>query len=219
MPQHLWDALENQPTANETISRDLALSFEGTEGTANIPSGTFPDLSNDHSVAGFTVDFWVQDHSAAEPGDVLLSTTTTSEGAGIEVIVATQGNLTFSMSDGKVKANITTDTVCTSILMQPGPHHVSIVADGGPNLLMFVVDNKLCDGSWDRCVHYGDSMLTNDRYWGWEWFDIGFQSAAGNPKLQISPKYSGTLLNGKLYRSALLVSESISNFRAKSSLV
>ena len=70
--------------------------------------------------------------------------------------------------------------------------------DGGPKIITFVIDGKLCDG--------GDA-----RQFGWGRFSPNLRSANGAAMLRIGAPVTRL----RIYNRALLTSEAIANFRAK----
>ena len=73
-----------------------------------------------------------------------------------------------------------------------------IVVDGGPKLILFVVDGVLCDG--------GDF-----RQFGWGRFSPHLRHITGEKALTIGPCVRGL----GVYERALRVSEAIANYRSE----
>ena len=89
---------------------------------------------------------------------------------------------------------------------RPGPHHLAIVLDAGPRLVMFLVDGVLCDGG-----------VAQTR--GWAWVeklsgDLNQRPGAKGAELLVGNGYGGDVLGGRIYSRALRNSEVIGNFRA-----
>jgi len=82
-----------------------------------------------------------------------------------------------------------------------GRHHVVAMVDGGPKLILFVVDGRLCDG--------GDA-----RQFGWGRYDPYLREVNGGDRLQVDPTGLGGVVGLRVYGRCLRVSEAISNFRA-----
>src|SRR5437763_976122 len=78
-------------------------------------------------------------------------------------------------------------------------HHVVATVDGGPKIITFVIDGKLCDG--------GEA-----RQFGWGRFNPNFRSAAGD-KLRTGPGMEGQVTGVRLYGRALRISEAVRAFR------
>lgn len=91
---------------------------------------------------------------------------------------------------------------CDKNILQPGKDHdVSIIVDGGPKIIAFVVDGILNDG--------GDT-----RQFGWGRFNPYLQSVSGSKELIIGEKISGSIRNVNIYNRALTISEVIGNYNS-----
>jgi hypothetical protein len=73
--------------------------------------------------------------------------------------------------------------------------------DGGPKLILFVVDGVLCDG--------GD-----ERQFGWGRYSPTLRTPHGAPTLRIAPAMSGTVRGLRVYNRPLRSSEIVANHRA-----
>jgi hypothetical protein len=74
------------------------------------------------------------------------------------------------------------------------------IVDGGPKVITFVVDGKLCDG--------GDF-----RQFGWGRFNPTFRGPQGGTDLRIAPGLSGSVKAVRLYGRALRTSEVVGNYQ------
>ncbi len=130
----LWHQHENK-----TMTRDgLALDFTG-------PLSHELKLS---ATSGFSLDFWwtPQDLNA---GRQLLSGQ--GEG-GFSLSIAQNGALQIELAQGEAKANWSSDA---GLLQVGKKHHIAVIADGGPGIIMFVIDGVLCDGATQRQFGWG----------------------------------------------------------------
>jgi hypothetical protein len=75
-------------------------------------------------------------------------------------------------------------------------HHLTAIVDGGPKIIAFVVDGRLCDGG-------------QARQFGWGRFNPHYRGAAGETTLRIGPSVQGEVLAVRLFGRALRVSEAI----------
>jgi hypothetical protein len=80
-------------------------------------------------------------------------------------------------------------------------HHVSIIVDGGPKLISFVMDGILCDGS-------------GQRQFGWGRYSPHLRHANGLKSLLIGPSLKGRILSLRIYDRYLRTAEAIANFQA-----
>jgi hypothetical protein len=88
-------------------------------------------------------------------------------------------------------------------LLKPGQvHHVTAIVDGGPNIISFVVDGKLCDGG-------------KSRHYGWGRFDSKIGDINGSNKLRLSPSFPGEIHGLRIYDRYLRTSEAIANYQAQ----
>ena len=140
-----------------------------------------------------------------------------------------QGN---TGTDGS-NAGITIDEGCSLMLTAPGVHQLGVILDGGPQIVMFVVDGMLCDG--------GSTQL---RGWQWLWpalagnlggagvtgIDLGGSGSVRSEAEDLltpiqdaaaaagggggSAGYGGKLLGARVYSRALKVSEMVGNAMA-----
>jgi hypothetical protein len=78
-------------------------------------------------------------------------------------------------------------------------HYMSVIVDGGPKIIMFVMDGILCDG--------GD-----DRQFGWGRFNPYLHEVNGAEKWIIGMEMKGEISRIGVYKRALKVSEAIGNY-------
>ena len=98
---------------------------------------------------GFTLVFTVVNYlEKSKAGDLIV------EHPYMKLTVGNGGSsqrmLNFSYFDGFGSSfNGGTADMCTGLLLDGSTtHHVAIVADGGPNIVSFIVDGIYCDDSW-----------------------------------------------------------------------
>ncbi len=129
---------------------------------------------------GFTLDFDVTGQDG-----VLLTTIENEKGFSAE---QRNGGLAFTLGDGKFWCTKTTGGTALS----DGPHHITVIVDGGPRIVMFIIDGVLWDGG-------------NEQIFGFGWFNryLSDINSAKNIKINDNAK------NVKLYQRALTVSEAI----------
>ena len=115
--------------------------------------------------------------------------------ATLRLIEAEAGALQLVMNDGQTENRWSSDP---GLLTAGKAHHVAVIVDGGPRLILFVVDGVLCDGG-------------NARTFGWGRFSPNLRHANGGADLRLD---SESLLMLRVYSRALRVSEAISHSRA-----
>ena len=194
--QGLWDQFER---ADLTREGQLLEVDEPGPAVVDMPalppfvrrSGLSP-YGTDDLRTGFSLELWFQlDSSVA--GRVLLDTRL-ENGQGFVLQHKGNGQLELVLDDGRTRASWDSDPRAVSVGKR---HHAVVVVDGGPNVISFVVDGRLCDG--------GDF-----RQFGWGRFSPHLRHANGSPRLLVD----GAIDLLRVYGRALRTSEAISNFRS-----
>jgi hypothetical protein len=145
---------------------------------------------------GFTAEIGVRFNSLAA-GQVVLDNQT-ADGRGFCLQTTAGGTLELTLNDGRTENRWD----CDPGLLQKGTlHHVTVVVDGGPKVIIFVVDGSLCDGG-------------EHRQFGWGRFSPHLRGVNGARTLRIAPSLDGELSMVRLYGRALRTSEAIGNYRA-----
>lgn len=104
--------------------------------------GKLPDL---RTRAGFSLEFGLAPGGFAV-GQSLIDTRL-PDGRGLQLSLTERRALRLTLSDGQTLAAADSD----SGLLLPGKRHrVTVMVDGGPKLILFVIDGKLCDGGTER---------------------------------------------------------------------
>lgn len=118
------------------------------------------DYSTEDLRAGATIQakFQVKEWKA---GITLLSNQD-SEGKGFALRTLPEGRLEFTMSDGRTENR----SVSERVFAAGKTHQVSVIIDGGPKLILWVVDGKLLDGG-------------EEKQFGWSRYNPNLQSIRG----------------------------------------
>jgi hypothetical protein len=199
----LWSQFTVKAVAKRGLMLDLPAKGQTMPSSVEAPQ--FPlfvrrshraDYGAEDLRAGFSIDLCVRFRSLA-PGQVLLDNRT-PEGKGFALQTAAAGTLELTMNDGRTENRWASDA---EGLATGRVHHATVIVDGGPRIITFVVDGRLCDG--------GDA-----RQFGWGRFSPNLQSVNGGPLLRIAPRLEGEVLGLRLYNRSLRTSEAIGNFRA-----
>jgi hypothetical protein len=203
----LLEGLWSQLDAKSAAARGLLLNLPGADRTmpATVAAPQLPlfvkrsaraDYGAEDLRSGFSMDLRMRLRSL-EPGQTLLDNRT-PEGKGFVLRTAPGDAVEIVLHDGRTENRWGSDP---GMLEAGKIHHIAVVIDGGPKIISFIVDGKLCDG--------GDA-----RQFGWGRFSPNLQSANGDPTLRIGPGFEGEILRLRLYGRALRTSEAIGNFRA-----
>jgi len=188
--QGLW----KQVTNKTVTKKGLILSL--TEKDLKQDKIKLPKLPPLHQGGGFTLDFQFRVKNLSKE-QVLLDGRDT-DGKGILLSTTRIGTIQCSLSDGKTIAVWDCDP---GLIKVNHDHHVTIIVDGGPKIISFVVDGVLCDGG-------------SFRQFGWGRFTNTLSDVNGSRWAVINPSAQGVLLNLRIYDRYLRTSEAIGNFRA-----
>ncbi|MCX7819087.1 MAG: hypothetical protein N2652_07775 [Kiritimatiellae bacterium] len=153
------------------------------------PQPPYPGL---RQRTGFSLEIAVE--PAATSADILLFDTWTPDGRGLQLRRTDDNALELLLGDGRQTCSWRT---CRGAAAADRPVHVVATVDGGPNIVMFVVNGVLDDG--------GD-----ERQFGWGRFSPTLREANGAEQARIGP--SVRLV--RVYRRALSTSEAVGNWRA-----
>jgi hypothetical protein len=146
--------------------------------------------------AGLTVELWLR-ADQVQPGQVLLSATGES-GRALSLSVAAEGALELRLADGRSDSRWTSDA---GTLKAGQWQHLVVIVDGGPKLILFVVDGLLQDGG-------------QQRQFGWGRYNPEYRGPAGLREMHLAPGFTGELGAVRLYDRALRVSEAVLAQRA-----
>ena len=117
-------------------------------------------------------------------------------GAGFALMTAGGGSVRLELCDGWTAAFWESDP---GLIEQGRDHHVVAIADGGPKLIMFVIDGLVCDGGAVRP-------------YGWGRFGPTMKDCSGAKQVRIGTGAFG-ILHLRLYGRALRVAEVLGNYR------
>ena len=142
--------------------------------------------------AGFTIDLWLRPGALERP--VRLFDSMDPSGRGICVTAEADGSVRLLMSDGKTQCAWASDW---GLLQTDRTSHVVAIVDGGPKIIMFVVDGVLCDGG-------------EQRQFGWGRYSPRLTGVAGRANIVVDAAVAGL----RIYNRALRISEAVGNFHA-----
>ncbi|MGQ9588818.1 MAG: exo-alpha-sialidase, partial [Planctomycetota bacterium] len=205
--ESLWRTLEDPSgeVAREGLLLELPRAGEPMPAEAAAPK--LPELlrrrpgglGTERLASGFSIEAWLEP-PPPEPGATILSNRT-EDGRGFELRAAAGGAFDILLGDGRTQCLWASDQ---SAIEGPRRRHVVAIVDGGPGIILFVVDGKLSDG--------GDA-----RQFGWGRLSPHLRSANGAPVLEVAPartRRAPEIVRLRLYGRALRVAEAIGNFRA-----
>jgi hypothetical protein len=197
----LWEA----PHKNQLSQRGLALDIRN-QSTCIMPK--LPDLWEQN--AGFTLDFKVK-FDDLTPNQILFDSRN-QDGNGLLVTLTEQATLKLSLT-GPITTNSPSQSNCslesswecdTDVIRTGDWHKVTVIVDGGPKLILWVVDELLCDGN-------------NSRPFGWGRFNPALRDVNGAKNAKIAFTLRGSMEYFRIYSRVLYVNEAASNHRATNS--
>ncbi len=200
----LWRQAKNKTATENGMLLTLASSLKAGSPVA------MPRLPNPEEGGGFAFDFWVRLEDAAAEGQIVFDSRDTS-GRGIGVTTAGNGALRLALNDGVTQAAWESDA---GGLTAGNWHHVTINVDGGPKLMTFVVDGKLCDGVYgsERLSGIGRFLPALDAKGKVVGKDLG--DVSGAKKFLLAPALRGEIRQFRVFGRHLRTAESIGNFNA-----
>ena len=191
--EHLLTNLFGQFTVNSVATDDALFSIASPANgsSTNLPSTSWPDLSNQTAHCGFSIDMWVEGQ-----GERSLFASSSGRNA-ISIVQASTGAISLQATQDNITTTLTTDLACTNALAIAGQHYIAFTVDAAARVVTVMVDGKLCDGS-----------LVSTRGWGWledaQTEVQGGDTATFGPGIQLI----------RMYGRALYTSEALGNFRA-----
>ncbi|MDA0196093.1 MAG: exo-alpha-sialidase [Bacteroidetes bacterium] len=204
--EKLWNQPENKKSAKEGIVADW--NFQG--GTfpqiVDLPSlpefhkrdPTKKDYGGMHLRNGFSID--IQFNLDELSADQILLDARDESGKGWFLRITNEKTLQLSLNDGNIRSVWDSDR---NTLQNNKNHYVSVIVDGGPKVIAFVVDGILNDG--------GDT-----RQFGWGRFNPYLKSVNGSNEVSVGTNIKGTIKKVIIYNRAIKISEAIGNYRSVS---
>ena len=189
----MWDELS--PSHKAASTAGLLPEWDATKAPQLplfVQRSKRADYGTEDTRAGFSLDLWVK-LEALTPGQILLDNRS-EDGKGFALRTAANGELEIALNDGRTESRWLSDP---GMIEGGTAHHVSVIVDGGPKIINFVIDGKFCDG--------GDT-----RQFGWGRFNPNLRSANGGQTLRVGAGVTAV----KIYGRALRTAEAIVNYRA-----
>ena len=192
----LWSQFEAKGVSTAGLLLDVAAPI-----TKSVPMPTLPDFlkrstkgdyGRDDLRQGFSLDLWIRLDSA-QSGQILLANRT-PDGKGFALQTTAEHAVELILNDGRTENRWSSDP---GTLVTGKPQHIVAIIDGGPKVITFVIDGRLCDGGAAR-------------QFGWGRFSPNLQSANGSPDLRMAKE----ALRLRLYNRYLRTSEAIGSYHA-----
>lgn len=147
MLEKMWESAEGKRIETDFGQRQLKVGDSLALPPITVRDIQKPDLSASDTGNGFTFTFTIE---KLQPGEILFSTYNMEE-KGVEARVADDGRIHFKMGDSRTVCTWTSD----SDMLSGNGDNISIIIDGGPKTISFVINGVLCDGGETRKFGYG----------------------------------------------------------------
>jgi hypothetical protein len=198
----LWNQFHNRQKTADGLAVDWQLENQRLpiqkEGIQFDPFYDHDPDRDDHGGmhirSGFTFDIAFR-LDELSPGQILVDTRN-EFGKGMKLFTSDEKTIRLRMSDGRT----TSTWDCDRGMLEAGKdHYMSVIVDGGPKIILFMVDGILCDG--------GD-----ERQFGWGRFNPYLQEVNGAERWTLGRNLRGEITKISIYTRALKVSEAIGNY-------
>lgn len=206
------EILFEQSERKRITAEGLVAEYCESDGTipGHIPAPEFPpflrhdqlkaDFGTENLRTGLSLEI-VFSASEPNPGQTLLDSMTT-DGKGLLLSLSTLGRLSLLVSDGQTRNS----WLCDSGSVFPGrKHHVTVIIDVGPRVILYVFDGRLQDGG-------------EERQFGWGRLSSDLQGVNGAREFRVSPDGGITIHGLRIYDRPLMVSEAVGNYRAETGM-
>lgn len=201
--QTLFDYHQNRNVAKKGLILDIASLPDMPElrHIPKLPKFTTRDIETpDHRQKdlrnALTIQMSLRLNTARKHQNLLDNRTDT--GKGFCVLMAENNSLKIILNDGRCESSWCSDP---QTIFKGHWHDVAIIVDGGPKLILFIIDGKLCDGG-------------PYRQFGWGRFSPNLRDINGHDVLTIGKDIDGVVKSVKLYDRAIMTAEAVANYRA-----
>jgi hypothetical protein len=192
----LWAQFDAKAIATRGLLLDVAAPMPATVRAPELPAllrrSSRMDYGREDLRAGFTLEIWAR-LASLDAGQRLLENRTAG-GKGFVLRTTADRAVELVLNDGTTENRWSSDP---GTIKAGEPQHIVAIVDGGPKIITFVIDGRLCDG--------GDA-----RQFGWGRFSPHLKSAGGGSELRIN----SSLLRLRIYNRSLRTSEAIAAHRA-----
>lgn len=221
LDRRLLDLLWRDEEVGSVTREGLVLEAEGAAceagKTLDMPRLPVPRLRGGFSIdLAFTAAEW-------RPGLVLLDSRGANE-AGMLLTLESEGRVRVRLSDSHQEVTWASDA---GMLESGSLQHVTVIVDGGPKLIAFVVNGELCDGGGKR--HFGWGRIS-PYLWDVSGGKAAEPWAVNDPEseflfswyrdaevpLRVCPDGGASVERLRVYNRYLLVNEAIKNHCAES---
>lgn len=190
----LLEGMWAQGQKHDVTRKGLVFSLDvPVEKETFISMPRLPDLSTG---GGFTLDLVLRLDSI-EPGQVILETRDSGD-RGVALVTGADGAVRIELGDGRHRIV----GECDPGSFTAGTTHcLTVIVDGGPKIITFVVDGRLSDGGPTRQS-------------GWVRFPSELGNVNGNGFLRLARRLEGRMKELRIYDRYLRTSEAVASVLA-----
>jgi len=156
------------------------------------PEVTMPRVPLLRDGGGFSIEMRLR-LDRLDAGQIVLDSRDDA-GRGVALQTTPAGTLAIELSDGRIRWSWDCDP---GLLVAGRAHHITVIVDGGPRIITFVVDGRLCDGGESRPC-------------GWGRFREALGDVNGTAPLRVAPSLNGRVELLRVYDRYLRTSEAVS---------
>jgi len=190
----LLEGLWSQETNKTLARRGLVLELSaGQKMPDTVPMPKLPPLRDGN---GFAIDLWLSLDNAKPEQPLLVAVD--DEARGFYVATGSKSSIRLGLRDGLGQVYWDSDP---GTLVPKRLQHVTIIVDGGPRIIGFVIDGILCDGG-------------TARQYGWGRFPSTCANVSGKGPIRLGPGMARQLKALRIYDRVLRTSEAVGNHKA-----
>ncbi len=182
---------------DKRIEKDLLLLEWDWDNTAG--SLSLPRLADIGVGGGFSIEVWLK--ISGKHGREILLDNTGGNGSGFMLIAEKDGKVVFELKDF---AGVTASS-SAEVYLEPGYHHLVIIADGGPKIISLITDGTLYDGL---------EVRKDGRFR----IDPKLSDVNGTQQLHIRRQGACQIKKLRIYGKVLRTSQAIAHYHAEKTL-
>ncbi|MEK6795913.1 MAG: exo-alpha-sialidase [Spirochaetota bacterium] len=149
----LWAQAANKKSASEGIlfeSKKIKKNERLPDAIKLPPLHMHPhQWGGKNFTSGFSIEMRIRVKAGTHG---VLFNSRDSAGRGTALTLTDRGTISLFLSDGHNESSWESDG---GLITPSAWHHITAIVDGGPNIIMFVIDGKLCDGGEERQFGWG----------------------------------------------------------------
>jgi hypothetical protein len=191
----LWAQFDCAELAKEGLLLNLSTPIPAHIEMPELPVFNVRDSKSPYGLKDLRKGFSVDIHFNLPLPDAnqILLDNRLENGQGFALQTTSRKTVEIILNDGRTECRWDCDP---NLICEGQTHHLVTIVDGGPKIITFVVDGKLCDGG-------------NFRQFGWGRFNPHLRHVSGSSTLSVHSAVQSL----RIYNRYLRTSEAIGNFR------